>query len=87
MEININTLVNANNFYYLILSARVYYIGKGSTRGSVMKAFVVLDNDVCFYEVDTQFKKYMLQKCLDLKIVKVCLCLRLFESRDNFILL
>ena len=37
-----------------------------------MKAFVVIDNDICFYAVDTQFKKYMLQKCLDLKIVKVC---------------
>ena len=36
-----------------------------------MKAFVVLDNDVCFYAVDTHFKKYMLQKCVDLKIVKV----------------
>lgn len=35
-----------------------------------MKAFVVLDNDVCFYTVDAEFKKYMLQKCLSLKIVK-----------------
>ena len=36
-----------------------------------MKAFVVLDNDVCFYTADARFKTYMLQKCVDLKIVKV----------------
>ena len=39
--------------------------------GVAMKAFVVLDNDVCFYAVDTEFKKHMLQKCLTLKIVQV----------------
>ena len=36
-----------------------------------MKAFVVLENDVSFYCVDSQFKKYMLRKCLELKIVEV----------------
>ncbi|XP_065921024.1 BLOC-3 complex member HPS1-like isoform X2 [Dysidea avara] len=35
-----------------------------------MKAFVVLENDVSFYCVDSQFKKYMLRKCLELKIVE-----------------
>lgn len=44
-----------------------------------MKAFVVLDNDVCFYTVDAQFKKYMLQKCVDLKIVKVRVSLQLLN--------
>ena len=64
--------VNAANFTVLNLNASVCYIGRGQNSGRIMKAFVVLDNDVCFYTVDTQFKKYMLQKCLDLKIVQVC---------------
>ena len=68
MNLPISLVKRHNLFISIILSASVWYIEEGR----VMKAFVVLDNDVCFYTVDAEFKKYMLQKCLSLKIVKVC---------------